>query len=211
MMEIINLPLEQLLEAPWNSNQMDEATFSRLRKSIQEYGLVQNLVVRPMDQDKYEVLSGNQRLRVLKEKGLSPVPCVVVDLDDARARLLAQALNHLHGEDDLKLKSELVKNILKTLPEEDVLAILLDTKFDLAALSSMGQENLATYLQNWDRARSKRLRNLQFRLTEEQLELVQKVLNKFINSANRLQSNNPNLRGKALYLLCQLFLKEHSQ
>jgi ParB family transcriptional regulator, chromosome partitioning protein len=210
MMEIISIPLDQLLEAPWNSNQMDEATLSRLRKSIQEYGLVQNLVVRPVNIDKYEVLSGNQRLRVLKEKGLSPVPCVVVDLDDARSRLLAQALNRLHGQDDLGLKAKLVRDILKTLPEQDILDILPDTKFDLTALSSLGQKNLDTYLQNWDQARSKRLRNLQFRLAEEQLELVQRALNKFINSANRMESNNPNLRGKALYLLCQQYLKENN-
>jgi ParB family transcriptional regulator, chromosome partitioning protein len=207
-MTITDLPLEQLLEAPWNSNQMDEATLFRLRKSIQVYGLVQNLVARPSGHDKYEVLSGNQRLRVLKEKGLSPVPCVVVHLDDARARLLAQALNHVHGQDDLGLKAELVREILKTLPGEDVLAILPDTKFDLAALSNLGQENLDTYLQNWDQARSKRLRNLQFRLTEEQLQIVQQALTRFINPANRLQGDNPNIRGKALYLLCKHSLEE---
>ena len=72
---------------------------SGLRSSISKYGLVQNLVVRRIG-DKYEVLSGNQRLKLLREFNVKIVPGVIVDLDDAHARLLAQALNHIHGDDD---------------------------------------------------------------------------------------------------------------
>jgi len=46
-MEIINLPLDQLCEAPWNPNRMEEEMLSKLRRSISRYGLVENLVVRP--------------------------------------------------------------------------------------------------------------------------------------------------------------------
>ncbi|HZA25354.1 MAG TPA: ParB/RepB/Spo0J family partition protein, partial [Dehalococcoidia bacterium] len=110
-MKVTELPLEQLKEAPWNSNQMAEAMLSRLRESLTRYGLVQNLVVRPLEGDCYEVLSGNQRLWVLRELQRSPVPCVVVGLNDAHARLLSQALNCIAGEDDLGLRAEMLKEI----------------------------------------------------------------------------------------------------
>ena len=108
-MQTVDLRLDSLREAPWNPNSMDLAMVDRLRESLSRYGLVENLVVRPMDDGAYEVLSGNHRFQVLKELGFETVPCAVVDLDDAHAQLLAQALNHLHGNDDLGLRAELIR------------------------------------------------------------------------------------------------------
>jgi len=51
------------------------------------------------------------------------------------------------------------------------------------------------------------LRNLQFRLTQLQLDTVQQALDKFLFKANQLQNDNPNIRGNALYLLCQEYLE----
>ena len=65
-MEIVELSIDVLKEAPWNVNQVDEAMMQRLRVSIGKYGLVQNLVVRQIAND-YEVLSGNHRLKLLHE------------------------------------------------------------------------------------------------------------------------------------------------
>ena len=75
-MQIIDINLSQLQEAPWNSNQMGPDDLARLKKSIKRYGMVQNLVVRPLPDDEvYEVLSGNQRLKVIKKLAISPVSC----------------------------------------------------------------------------------------------------------------------------------------
>ena len=150
-MDVRNLPLERLQDAPWNPNRMDDIALNRLRESLSRYGLVQNLVVRPISEDSHEVLSGNQRLQVLRELCYVEAPCVVVEVDNAHARLLTQALNRLQGEDDLGLKAELVREVLKTLPKEDVLSLLPETTESLQALSSLGQETMAEYLQNWQR------------------------------------------------------------
>ena len=84
-MDVVDLPISQLVEAWWNPNRMDPVMLARLKKSITRFDLVDNLVVRKLEEDAYEVLSGNQRLRVLKKLAYSHVPCVVVDLDDADA------------------------------------------------------------------------------------------------------------------------------
>ena len=182
-MNVVELPLDRLREALWNPNQMDGAMLGRLKESISRYGIVENLVVRPLEGGAYEVLCGNQRLNVLKNLGLSAAPCVVVDLDDPHARLLAQALNVVHGEDDLGLRAELVREVLERLPLEEVLSVLPETSESLQALSSLGQEDMAEYLVKWQRAQKARLRHLQFQLTVSQLEVIEDALRRMVPMA----------------------------
>lgn len=206
-MNVIDIPLSHLREARWNANTVDEGTLARLGESIRRYGLVQNLVVRALDTDTYEVLSGNQRLKLLKEAHMASAPCVVVNVDDAHARLLAEALNRIHGEDDLGLRAELLRNVLAAVPESQVLAILPETANSLSALASIGKETVADYLQNWQRAQAARLKHLQLQLTPAQLEVVEEALAVFLPQACQTKRDSPNIRGTALYLLCKTYLE----
>jgi ParB family chromosome partitioning protein len=207
-MNLVYLPLAQLKEAPWNSNQIEEAMLNRLRESITRYGLVENLVVRPLDNGGYEVLSGNHRLQILREIGHSPAPCVAVNLNGAHARLLSQALNRIQGEDDLGLRAELFKEVLKVLPQPEVLSLLPETTEGLKAMASLGQDDIASYLQNWQQAQEARLKHLAFQFTPAQLEVVEEALSQVMPLAKEAQGDSPNIRGTALYLLCESYLKQ---
>jgi ParB family transcriptional regulator, chromosome partitioning protein len=186
---------------------MDSQTLTKLKKSIQNYGLVNNLVVRKLKDQTYEVLSGNQRLKLLTELGYSEIPCIVVELDDARARLLAQALNHVHGEDDQGLRAQLMQEILKTIPQKEILTLLPETAISLMALSGMRQMETANYLRMWKSKQANRLRHMQFQFTDSQDETVEKALNQLIPEAKQNQGNSPNARSTALYLLCKTYLE----
>ena len=204
------IPIDQLKPAPWNPNQMDDATLGKLKQSIRLYGIVENLVVRKLSDGNYQVLSGNQRLKILFELGFKTVPCHVVEVDDGKARLLAQALNHIHGQDDLGLRADLMKELLKTIPEADVLAILPETAVSLKSLTSMRQMDIASYLQNWQRAQDTKLKTMQFRLTRDQEKTVEEAINKMLSRARESQIC-PNVRGTALYILCKTFLQKESE
>ena len=206
-MEITDLPLGQLKEAPWNPNRMDEVMRHRLRESIRRFGLVENLVVRPDGAGAYEVLGGNQRLQVLRELGFSLVPCVVVDLNDGQARLLSQALNRIEGEDDLGLRAELLREVLAGIPQQQVLALLPETPQSLAAASALGRQTLDQYLQTWEETRDARLHHYTFQLTSDQIEVIEQALADLLPQAKAAQGDNPNARGTALFLLCEDYLK----
>ena len=205
-MKVVDLPLDQLRVAEWNPNSMSDELLAKLRESIVRFGVVENLVVRRI-QGGYEVLNGNQRLTVYRDLGLSSAPCVVLDLDDASARLLAQALNRLQGEDDLGLRAELIRDVLKSIPPEEVLAVLPETASSLGALASLGQETIVEHLKAWEGAQKARLRHLSFQLTEAQLEVVEEALSRVLPLAKMARTESPNLRGTALYVLCQRFLE----
>ena len=205
-MRLIDLGLDKLREASWNPNVVDESTLGRLRESIARYGLIQNLVVRRLGSS-YEVLSGNQRLQVLIEMAVDTVPCVVVEVDDANARLLAQAFNRIHGEDDLGLKAELLRQVIEEIPQEAVLALLPETSESLNALSTLGEQDIADYLAGWQEARASRLKHMQFQLTSDQMEVVEQALHGVTDQARDLLATNPNTRGNALFLICRRFLE----
>ena len=210
-MQVIDLPLNQLQEAPWNPNQMDAAMLNKLRESIARYGLVENLVVRPLDGGCYEVLSGNQRLQILRELRHSPVPCVVVALNDAHARLLSQALNRIQGEDNLGLRAEVLREVLNTLPQKEVLSLLPETTEGLKALAMLGRDTMAEYLQNWQQAQGARLKHLAFQLLPDQLEVVEEALSRLLPLARQAPTDSPNARGTALYLLCLGYLEREGR
>ena len=207
-MIIIDLPVAKLREAPWNANCTDEAMLARLKESIRRYGLVENLVVRKVTDDTFEVISGNQRLNILHQTDCNQVPCVVVDLDDAHARLLAQALNNIQGEDNLGIRAELIRHVLDKIPEKDVLAILPETGCSLQAMVSLGTETIAEYLQKKQLAQTARLKHMQFQLTPAQYQVVEEAIAMILSHSQKKRGENPNLRGNALYLLCKAYIEK---
>jgi ParB family chromosome partitioning protein len=210
-LEIIDLPMARIHAADWNPNMMDETMRCHLRRSIERFGLVLPLVTRPTEDGNYETIGGAQRLAVLRELNINSVPCVVVNADDANARLLAQALNRIQGQDDLGLQAELVREVLQSLPQEEVLQLLPETAQGLQALSSLGQDTMSSYLQNWQQTQSARLKHLQFQLTPPQLSVVEEALTQLLPQAKQAQGDSPNVRGTALYLLCQAYLEQQGR
>ena len=186
---------------------MDEPMVDRLSESIDRYGMIQNLVVRRTGEGTYEVLSGNHRLRTMREKGATTAPCVIVELDDSRAKLLAQALNRVQGEDDLGLKGEMVREVLETIPQSEVLSLLPESAASLEALSRLGQADLAEHLRAWQHAQAARLHHLIFQLSANQVKVVEEALEGVAAEAVDNDGGAPNRRGNALFLLCRFYLQ----
>lgn len=208
-MEIRDIPLGLLREAPWNPNQADARMLARLGASLGRFGVVVPLVVRRLE-DAFEVLSGNMRLRVLQTQGVDTAPCLEVPATDAQARLLAEALNRLHGDPgaDLAKRAALVERLLTELPAPaEVLAILPDTRDTLQGWATLGQSAAGTLEQQLARVaaaeaacQTDRLHVTSFSLTAVQKEAVERAVALALSAATEGEAPNP--RGRALAALC---------
>ena len=206
-MRVIELPTDLLREAARNPNQVDDAMLTRLKVSLSRFGVLENLVVRHIPDGYFEVVGGNHRLRLLKDLAYSTAPCVVIHLEDAGARLLAQALNRIEGTDDLALKAELVSEVLKRIPQEDVVRLLPETAASLQSLAALGEADLSLHLEAWERGRAARLNHMIFQLTQSQLQVVEEALDHILPEAKMAKGDSPNTRGTALYLLSRAYLR----
>jgi len=78
--------------------QFDEESLATLGASIRQVGLLQPVVVRPLDSDRYELVVGERRWRAARRAGLSTVPALVVETDD-RGALQRALVENLHRAD----------------------------------------------------------------------------------------------------------------
>jgi len=64
---------------------MDQQALAELAASIRSQGLMQPLLVRPVDRDRYELIAGERRWRAAQMAGLEEVPVLVREVPDEAA------------------------------------------------------------------------------------------------------------------------------
>ncbi len=81
--EYRNLPVAQLQESPTNPRRrFDVRALEELASSFTAQGVLQPLLVREIEEDKYEVVAGARRLRAAKLAALEEIPARIVALSD---------------------------------------------------------------------------------------------------------------------------------
>ncbi|KID28792.1 ParB/RepB/Spo0J family partition protein [Prauserella rugosa] len=82
------VPVEAIERNPKQPRQVfDEEALAELEHSIREFGLMQPIVVRTLEGDKFELVMGERRLRASQRAGLEYIPAIVRQTtDDAMLR-----------------------------------------------------------------------------------------------------------------------------
>ena len=73
--------------------QFDEQALNELAQSIKTYGLIQPVTVRPIENGKYQLISGERRFRAAKMAGLTEIPAYVRTVDDVQSVQMALVEN----------------------------------------------------------------------------------------------------------------------
>lgn len=91
--EIIHLPEKQQPRRSFSDDKL-----AQLVASIEEHGILEPLIVRPLKTGGYELVAGERRLRAAKAIGLSQVPIVAREFSDTKAYEVA-LLENLQRDD----------------------------------------------------------------------------------------------------------------
>ncbi len=77
---------------------MDQASLEELASSIRSQGVIQPIVVRPVDMGRYEIIAGERRWRAAQLAGLTEIPTCVRDVPDDAAIAMA-LIENIQRED----------------------------------------------------------------------------------------------------------------
>lgn len=84
------LKIDEILPNPFQPRQDFSADeMIELTASIKEFGIIEPLIVRINNQDKFELIAGERRLRAAQMAGLTEVPVILKDYDDRKTAQIA--------------------------------------------------------------------------------------------------------------------------
>ena len=96
-LELRNIKVEDIERNPFQPRQdFDDEALKELSKSIEQHGVLQPILVRPLENG-FQLIAGERRWLAAKMAGLKVVPCQVRELED-------QSVNEAAIEENLKRK-----------------------------------------------------------------------------------------------------------
>lgn len=112
--QLHTLPIEQLQRGKYQPRKdMNPERLQELADSIKAQGVIQPVVVRKIDTERYEIVAGERRWRAAQLAGLQQIPVVIKEIDD-RAAMAVALIENIQRED------------LNPLEEAEALRRLLD-------------------------------------------------------------------------------------
>ncbi len=90
-------PLSQIVPSKTNRTQFDETAMSELVDSIRQHGVLQPIVLRPLNGSKFEIIAGERRWRACTALEHATIPATVREVTDAEA-LELQSIENLQRE-----------------------------------------------------------------------------------------------------------------
>lgn len=94
-----SLALSQLQAGKYQPRtRMDEGALNELAASIKTQGIMQPVLVRPVEGGRYEIIAGERRFRAAQLAGLDEIPVLVREVDDQAAAAMA-LIENIQRED----------------------------------------------------------------------------------------------------------------
>lgn len=118
--EIINIDIEKLVafrkKQPFSM--YDENKKNETKESIRKNGVLVPIIIRKIEGNKYEIISGHNRVECSKELGIKTIPAQIIDCNDEKAILIMIDTNLCNREKILpvekgyayKMKIDILKN-----------------------------------------------------------------------------------------------------
>jgi hypothetical protein len=111
---VVQVDIKDLKPAKYNPRSWSDGSIQQLTKSIQEFGLIDPILVNGAKNRKNVVIGGHFRLKVARDLGLKKVPVVYLDIpDENREKELNLRLNKAQGDWDWDMLKDFDATLLE--------------------------------------------------------------------------------------------------
>lgn len=88
--KVVLLPIDAIQTNPFQPRKIfTKEALSELSESIREYGVLQPITVRKIQDDSYELIAGERRLRASRLAAMDYIPAIIYDFDDDDSAVIA--------------------------------------------------------------------------------------------------------------------------
>lgn len=93
------IPIKNIRPSPYQPRKtFNQQTLEELSQSIKSYGVIQPISVRELNQESYELIAGERRLRASELAQLDKIPAIIVEYRDKESAMIA-LMENLQRED----------------------------------------------------------------------------------------------------------------
>ena len=169
--QIVLIPCEKIIS---NKNHprktYDGEELLRLSVNIKNNGVLLPISVRPVKYGRFEVISGERRLRASRLAGLSKIPSIIIDISNEKEIMYSLFENYFRRECNFFDEAETLKFLV-----EDCSVSLTDISFQLG----ISQSKIKNKLKYLDFSRFSRIRIIDAGLSEKHCEELLKLRNEY--------------------------------
>jgi len=172
-MEVKEIPIDQIEPNPWNPNRMSKREFEALKQEIQKRGQIYPIIVRELEDGKYQIIDGEHRWKAMKELGYKTIKVINLGkIDEKLAKILTINLNQIRGEfEDLEF-AELLKSLLQEMSIQNLANEIYLTEEDIQGyLSLITEEERIETITSKQRQKSYKI-TMKFKTKDEYLKVV---------------------------------------
>ncbi|WP_342599601.1 nucleoid occlusion protein [Psychrobacillus sp. FSL H8-0483] len=88
--EVVNVAIEKIVPNRYQPRTVfDDAKIEELARTIHTHGVIQPIVIRKMDDEKYEIIAGERRFRAMTKLKWPEVPAIIRNLSDKETASIA--------------------------------------------------------------------------------------------------------------------------
>jgi len=204
--QMIRIPLDHLVPHPLNANVMPLELKEKLKLHIRSSGRYPPLIVRPLEDGRYQLLDGHQRADVLLELGEQSAWCCVWEVSDEEALILLATLNRLEGQDVPGRRAALIAELEAHHTLAELARLLPEDEAQLESTLRLLDMDVDGLLQRLTaeagRAAASGPQLFSFAVEPEDAPAVEEAIARAVANLS-----GTNRRGQALVLLAQKYLE----
>lgn len=136
--KVVKIPIDKIIPNRYQPRTIfDDEKIEELARTIHTHGVIQPIVVRPFDEEQYEIIAGERRYRAMKKLNWTEVPAIVRELNDKETASIALIEN---------LQREELTAIEEALAYQQLIELHSLTQEALAQRLGKGQSTVANKL-----------------------------------------------------------------